>query len=73
MTLSLNVVGVAQYITIHSLKPQFYETETECASGNRALNFKGKFPGNFLETVRVVIGQESVRVGMWSRIYNLAW
>ena len=38
----------------------------ECASGNRALNFKGKFPGNFLESVRVVIRQESVRVGMWS-------
>ena len=28
-------------------------------------NFKENF-GNFLETVRVVIGQESVRVGMWS-------
>ena len=42
----------------------------KCASGNRALNFMGNFRetfGNFLETVRVVIGQESVRVGMWSR------
>ena len=41
----------------------------KCASGNRALNFMGNFRetfGNFLETVRVVIGQESVRVGMWS-------
>ena len=28
-------------------------------------NFRETF-GNFLETVRVVIGQESVRVGMWS-------
>ena len=28
-------------------------------------NFR-KFPGNFLETVRVVTGQETVRVGMWS-------
>ena len=27
-------------------------------------NFRETF-GNFLETVRVVIGQESVRVGMW--------
>ena len=41
----------------------------KCASGNRALNLMGNFRetfGNFLETVRVVIGQESVRVGMWS-------
>jgi len=29
-------------------------------------NFRETF-GNFLETVRVVIGQESVRVGMWSQ------
>ena len=27
--------------------------------------------GNFLETVRVVIGQETVRVGMWSHGMNL--
>ena len=32
-------------------------------------NFQVTF-GNFLETVRVVIGQESVRVGMWSQIYH---
>ena len=47
MTLSLNVVGVAQYITIHSLKPQFYETET--ASGYRALKVSSnleKFPSS---------------------------
>ena len=31
-------------------------------------NFRETF-GNFLETVRVVIGQESVQVGMWSREY----
>ena len=45
----------------------------ECASGNRALNFMGNFQeifGNLLETVRVVIGQESVRVGMWSRFLS---
>ena len=30
-------------------------------------NFRETF-GNFLETVRVVIGQESVRVGMWSQL-----
>ena len=30
-------------------------------------NFR-KFPGNFLETVRVVTGHETVRVGMWSPI-----
>ena len=52
-------VGVAQYITIHSLKPQFYETESvrvviglwnlenfpfsKCASGNKALNFLMNF------------------------------
>ena len=43
----------------------------KCASGNRALNFMGnfrKFPRNFLETVRVLTGQKTVRVGMWSRI-----
>ena len=34
-------------------------------------NFRETF-GNFLETVRVVIGQESVRVGMWSR-KNVKW
>ena len=28
-------------------------------------NFQETF-GNFLETVRVVTGQETVRVGMWS-------
>jgi hypothetical protein len=33
-------------------------------------NFRETF-GNFLETVRVVIGQESVRVGMWSRFEHL--
>ena len=41
----------------------------KCLSGNRALNLMANFReifGNFLETVRVVIGQESVRVGMWS-------
>ena len=46
----------------------------KCASGNRALNFMGNFRetfGNFLETVRVVIGQESVRVGMWSHFMHL--
>ena len=31
-------------------------------------NFRETF-GNFLETVRVVIGQETVRVGMWSPGY----
>ena len=31
-------------------------------------NFRETF-GNFLETVRVVIGQESVRVGMWSHAF----
>jgi hypothetical protein len=30
-------------------------------------NFRETF-GNFLETVRVVIGQESMRVGMWSQL-----
>ena len=30
-------------------------------------NFRETF-GNVLETVRVVIGQESVQVGMWSQI-----
>ena len=43
----------------------------KCACGNRALNFMGnfrKFPRNFLETVRVLTGQKTVRVGMWSRI-----
>ena len=42
-----------------------------CVSGNRAINFGGNFPetfGNFLETVVVVIGQESVCVGMWSHL-----
>ena len=46
----------AQYITIHSLKPQFYETDGNCASGNRALNCLGNFrkiSESFLETVRV--------------------
>ena len=33
-------------------------------------NFRETF-GNFLETVRVVIGQESVRVGMWSHELDL--
>ena len=41
----------------------------KCASGNRAVDFLGNFRetfGNFFETVLVVIGQESVLVGMWS-------
>ena len=33
-------------------------------------NFRETF-GNFLETVQVVIGQESVRVGMWSQKLHL--
>ena len=58
---------------VTGLLRNFLESEKfpflKCASGNRALNFLGnfrKFPGNFLETVRVLKGQESVRVGIWS-------
>ena len=43
----------------------------KCASGNRAVNFFGNFRetfGNFFETVLVVIGQESVLVGMCKEI-----
>ena len=41
----------------------------QCASGNRAVDFFGNFRKtfeNFFETVLVVIGEESVLVGMWS-------
>ena len=59
---------------VTGLLRNFLESEKfpflKCASGNEALNFLGnfrKFLGNFLETVRVVTGQETVRVGMWSQ------
>ena len=50
---------MAHDITIHSLKPQFYETETVrvvIKLRNRALNFLDNFweiSESFLETVRV--------------------
>ena len=66
-------VSNSNSLIVIGLLRNFLESEKfsflKCASGNRALNFIGNFRKtfeNFLETVRVVIGQESVRVGMWS-------
>ena len=66
-------VSNSNSLIVIGLLRNFLESEKfpflKCASGNRALNFMGNFRKtfeNFLETVRVVIGQESVRVGMWS-------